>query len=137
MELERGTGPRGGEEDGSQSADVHEVRVHLTGLWVEQRTQLPGAFLHQVQSRRRRSQDSGPGSGLALCQRGERCTGPVPRTLTPRMSTESEDEGFNTLGNLAKDGIEIRVIQHRIHDLVFAAEHFHEKEDPVFRHPSV
>ncbi len=58
-------------------------------------------------------------------------------SLSPRMSSESKYEGFNAFCNRVKDGIEFRVIQHRVYNLIFAAEQFRQEEDTIVRHSSV
>jgi len=58
-------------------------------------------------------------------------------SLSPRMSSESKYEGFNAFCNRVKDGIESRVIQHGVYNLIFVAEHFRQEEDAIVRYTTI
>ncbi len=53
------------------------------------------------------------------------------------MSSESKYEGFNALCNRVKDGIEFRVIQHGVYNLIVVAEHFRQEEDAIVRYTTI
>ena len=53
------------------------------------------------------------------------------------MSSESKYEGFNAFCNRVKDGIEFRVIQHGVYDLIFAAEQFRQEENAIVRYAAI
>jgi hypothetical protein len=53
------------------------------------------------------------------------------------MSSESKYEGFNAFCNRVKDGIEFRVIQHGVYNLIFAAEQFRQEENAIVRYAAI
>lgn len=53
------------------------------------------------------------------------------------MSSESKYEGFNAFCNRVKDGIEFRIVQHGVYNLIFAAEQFCQEENAIIRYPTI
>ncbi len=63
--------------------------------------------------------------------------GTVPCHLSRRVSSKAKDEGFNAFCNRVKDGIESRVIQHGVYNLIFVAEHFRQEENAIVRYAAI